>query len=485
MYLGIDLGTSSVKIIMMDDNFNVVAHSSQNLTISRLKPLWSEQNPQEWWDATCVAMNDLKKSHAKELMRVKAIGLSGQMHGAVLLDKQAKVLRPAILWNDGRSAEQCQQLESGMPDIIDITCNRVMPGFTAPKVFWVKQHEPDIFKQVAKILLPKDYLRLKISGDYASDMSDASGTSWLDVKNRCWSDKILNFCDLTEQQMPTLYEGNQITGNVLPEVAKEWGISEDVVIAAGGGDNAATAISMNVIRSGSAFLSLGTSGVYFISSDICQPHVEQGVHTFAHCLPNLWHSMNCHLSAANCLTWLAELTNSDVKTLVKNAEQHQMREPLFFLPYLSGERSPHNNASARGMFFGLSHSTTQEDMMQAVLEGVAYNFREGQDALEDINIKDIYVVGGGARSAYWGEILSAVLNKELNYCEDAEVGGALGAARLGYLAANNADPFSAFPANSVKMIIKPDAKKVAYYEKYYPFYKALYANNKKLFNEIY
>lgn len=291
-----------------------------------------------------------KKSHAKELAQVKAIGLSGQMHGATLLDKNDKVLRPAILWNDGRSAEQCQQLEAQLPEVIKITCNRVMPGFTAPKVLWVKQHEPEIFKQIAKVLLPKDYLRLQISGDYASDMSDSSGTSWFDVKKRCWSKEILQACGLTEQQMPILYEGTEITGKILPAIAQQWGVSENTLIAAGGGDNAAGAVSMNVIQSGTAFLSLGTSGVYFVSNDSCQPNPEHGVHTFAHCLPNTWHSMNCHLSAANCLTWLAELTNSDLKKLIHNTEHHQQSEPLFFLPYLSGERSPHNNPYARGAF---------------------------------------------------------------------------------------------------------------------------------------
>lgn len=486
MYIGIDLGTSSVKAVIMDEHFFVLAQNSQPLSVSRPQALWSEQNPEDWWQATCAAVDALKTSHANELSQVKAIGLSGQMHGATLLDKNNKVLRPAILWNDSRAFKQCETLEALVDDIRTITCNKVMPGFTAPKLLWVKEHEPEIFNQVAKVLLPKDYLRFRLSGDYASDMSDSSGTAWMDVNNRGWSGKILAACDLTQKQMPTLFEGTEITGTVSDAIAKQWGVPVNTPIAAGAGDNAAAAVSMNVIKPGSAFLSLGTSGVYFVSSDNCKANTERGVHMFAHCLPNTWHSMNCHLSAANCLTWFAELVNADLQKLMASTEAAKVEEPLLFLPYLSGERSPHNNPYARGVFFGLSHNTTREAMLQAVLEGIAFNFKDGQDAFDEAGITahEIYVVGGGSRSLYWGKILAAVLNKELHYCENSDVGAALGAAKLAYLAVNKVDPNMAFPRDAVKTVIKPDADLVCHYQKVYPLFKELYNNNVGLFDRL-
>lgn len=487
MYLGIDLGTSSVKVVIVDDDLNVIAQASESLTISNPKPLWSEQNPADWWQATCTAMHTLKQNHATELAQVRAIGLSGQMHGATLLDENNNVLRPAMLWNDVRSGAECQWLETHVPGMIDITCNRVMAGFTAPKVLWVKNHEPEAFAQTAKILLPKDYLRLKISGDYATDMSDASGTSWLDVKNRCWSKEILSACDLTIDHMPKVFEGTQITGRVLPEIAQQWGIPETTVIAAGAGDNAAAAISMKVINSGDGFLSLGTSGVYFIANEQCHANPYHGVHTYAHCLPNRWHSMNCHLSAANCLTWFAEIADADIAELIEKVEQLATQEPLLFLPYLSGERSPHSNPYARGMFFGLSHSTTKTDMFKAVLEGIAFNFKQGQDAFNEVGVqaKSIYVVGGGAKSYYWGKLLAAILDQPLIYCQDCEVGAAVGAARLAYLAVNDLPAEKALADNQVATVIEPEPELVEYYKKLYPAFKSLYRNNKDLFQQLY
>lgn len=316
MYLGIDLGTSSVKGVVLNEN-TILDQASFPLDISRPQALWSEQDPADWWAATVSVIQALDPKYRSQ---IKTIGLAGQMHGAVILGKNDRVLRPAILWNDARSQQECLELTAKVPDLETQFGNKLMPGFTSPKLAWIKKHEPELFDQIEKVLLPKDYIRLKLSGNYATDMSDAAGTGWLDVKARAWSETLLAGNDLKLSTMPTLYEGTELTGKILPEVATELGLSPEVSIAAGGGDNAAAAVSMNVIENGSAFLSLGTSGVYFVSSDCYQPNPEQGVHMFAHCLPQTWHSMNCHLSATNCLTWLAELTQSEIVNLLEQAE---------------------------------------------------------------------------------------------------------------------------------------------------------------------
>ncbi len=486
MYLGIDLGTSSVKIILMNKKFTVLAKASSDFTVQSPQLLWSEQDPHAWWLGTCAAMHQLKQQYPELLSQVKAIGLAGQMHGATLLDKDDNVLRQAILWNDGRSFAECEELERRVKNIRDITCNRVMPGFTAPKLLWVKQHEPEIFKGVAKVLLPKDYVRLKMSGVYATDMSDASGTSWLDVKKRCWSAEILQACDLSVQHMPQLFEGNQVTATLLPEIAKQWGMAATVNIVAGAGDNAAGALSVNVVTPGSAFLSLGTSGVYFIADDAPHPNPQGGVHTFAHCLPHLWHQMNCHLSVANCIDWLAGVAQQTIATLLAAAERRLGQGRVFFLPYLSGERSPHNDPYVRGTFIGIDAHTTSADLMLAVLEGIAFNFALGQEELAKAGtqIDHVFVVGGGARSLFWGKILASALQRPLIYGRHREVGAALGAARLAYLAEPGAI-VSNFPAVEIETIVEPDAELLLQYEKKIILFKRLYSDLKNSYQQIY
>ncbi len=482
MYIGIDLGTSSVKIVLMNEAFATLASTSSNFTVSNPQPLWSEQDPAQWWQGTNAAMQELKTKYPELMAQVKAIGLSGQQHGATLLDKHNKVLRPAILWNDGRSFLECQELEQRVPGIRQLIGVRMMPGFTAPKLLWVAKHEPAIFKQVAKVLLPKDYLRLIINGQFASDMSDASGTGWLDVAKRCWSEELLAACDLNLSYMPRVYEGNENTGTILPEIAKLWGITANTIVAAGAGDNAAGAVSVNVTEAGQGLLSLGTSGVYFIADDQYRPNPDAGVHTWAHCLPKRWHQMNCHLSAANCLTWLANLVGASVGELISEAEKKSPLTPLLqrgellFLPYLTGERSPHNNPYATGTLLGLTPNVDRADLMQAVLEGVALNFAEGQEALYQAGVKinEVSVVGGGARSLYWGKILANSLQRELSYRKDREVGAALGAARLAYLAVNGGNPANIFPISLVEEIIKPDAQLADYYAEKLTKFKAAY-----------
>jgi len=433
MYLGIDVGTSCVKAILMNEAGEVVDEASAPLAISRPHALWSEQNPADWWAATNSAVSDLTP-HLRS--GVKGIGLAGQMHGATLLDKNSRALRPAILWNDGRSASQCVALEAELPELGAITGNRAMPGFTAPKLQWVRENEPQVFAATEMVLLPKDYVRLRMTGDCASDVSDSAGTLWLDVAKRDWSEKLLEATGLSRAHMPKLYEGSDITGELRAELAEAWGMSR-VPVVAGGGDNAAGAVGVGVVRPGDAFLSLGTSGVLFLANDGYRPNPAGGVHTFCHALPNRWHQMSVILSAASCMNWAANLCGlPNAGSLFALTETRgQLADTELFLPYLSGERTPHNNPNAKGVLFGLTHESDAAAIGQAVMEGVAMAFRDGLDALTDsgAHIESITVIGGGARSTYWGQILSAALNRPLIYRDGGEVGPAFGAARLAQL----------------------------------------------------
>ena len=463
MYIGIDLGTSGVKVALLNAQGEVAAVSSAPLQVSRPHALWSEQDPESWWLATDRAMQALAQQHA--LSEVKAIGLSGQMHGATLLDSEHRVLRPAILWNDGRSGEQCRELEQRVPASRQITGNLMMPGFTAPKLLWVRQHEPDIFQRVAKVLLPKDYLRWRLSGDFASDMSDAAGTMWLDVARRDWSDLMLDACGLTRDQMPQLFEGNAVTGSLSDEIAARWGMSA-VPLVAGGGDNAAGAVGVGMTEPGQGMLSLGTSGVYFVVSDGYLSNPQRAVHSFCHALPQRWHLMSVILSAAACLDWAAALTGcADVPQLLAEAERaDENAAPLWFLPYLSGERTPHNNPQATGVFFGLTHQHGRPELARAVLEGVGYALAQGMDAVHECGVtpSSIMLIGGGARSALWRQMLADISGQTLDYCQGGEVGPALGAARLAQLAL---EPQTTLPALTRVQRHQPDA---ARYQRYQP-----------------
>ncbi|GKX57103.1 xylulokinase [Leminorella grimontii] len=445
MYIGIDLGTSGVKVILLDEHQQVLATHTEALSVSRPHPLWSEQNPQDWWQATDRAM--LALGAQRSLKAVKALGLSGQMHGATLLDQHQKPLRPAILWNDGRCAAQCEELERLVPNSRQITGNLMMPGFTAPKLKWVEEHEPDIFRAVDKVLLPKDYLRLLITGEFASDMSDAAGTLWMDVGQRDWSDALLNACGLDRKHMPTLFEGSQVTGMVKADVAERWGIGQ-VPVAGGGGDNAAGAVGVGLYKAGQAMLSLGTSGVYFAVSDGFLSNPESAVHSFCHALPNAWHLMSVMLSAASCLDWACRLTNTaSVPALLTQVEQSKpAATPVWFLPYLSGERTPHNNPNAKGAFWGLTHEHGPADLGRAVLEGVSFALADGMDVLHATGLKpeSVTLIGGGARSPYWRQMLADVSGQALEYRTGGDVGPALGAARLAQIAVNPSMPLAEF-----------------------------------------
>lgn len=476
MYLGLDLGTSSVKAIIMNEQGDVVASHSIPLTLSRPHPQWSEQDPQAWWQATDEAIKQLSRTQPME--QIQAIGLSGQMHGAVLLDAQQNILRPAILWNDGRSVKQCLRLAKQYPQFKEITGNLVMPGFTAPKLQWVAENEAEIFCQIAHVLLPKDFLRWKMSGNFASDMSDAAGTLWLDMQKRDWSDELLAATGLSRCQMPTLFEGNQITGYLLPEIAKKWQMKQ-VPIIAGGGDNAAGAIGVGVYQPGQGMLSLGTSGVYFVVSEKFLQNSDNAIHSFCHALPQTWHLMSVILSAASCLDWACQLTGiSDVGAMFKEIEQHAHSDSsLLFLPYLSGERTPYNNADAKGVFWGLTHQHQRADLCRAVLEGVSFALRQGIEVADKAgqHADNITLIGGGARSEYWRQLLADITGKTLDYRQGGDVGPALGAARLAQLAINPAH-LSQIILSQPKLETRhvPNLEKHKAYQDKYNAFKKLY-----------
>ncbi len=420
MYLGIDLGTSGVKAILVDEDRALVGEASAPLTLSRPRPLWSEQNPDDWWRATQNAVRAL--SSGSRLDAVAGIGLSGQMHGAVLLDRSDAVLRPAILWNDGRAGAACAELERREPDSRRITGNLAMPGFTAPKLIWVAQHEPDLFSRTARVLLPKDWIRLRLTGEAVSEPSDAAGTLWLDVARRAWSPAMLAATGLDERHMPRLVEGSEVSGRLSAKAAEALGLKAGIPVAGGGGDNAAGAVGIGVVHPGSAFLSLGTSGVIFVADETLKTDPERAVHAFCHCLPDLWHRMAVILSAASALTFATRLCGAaDEAALLAEVEAAGIAAPaqsrLVFLPYLSGERTPHNNPNAAGVIFGLDGTATRADLGRAVLEGVAFALADGLRALEAGGgpIESLSVIGGGARSKLWGRILASALGRPLKY----------------------------------------------------------------------
>ncbi|MBN9525129.1 MAG: xylulokinase [Alphaproteobacteria bacterium] len=459
MFLGIDLGTSGVKALLVDGDEQIVAQGHAALTVSRPHALWSEQDPEDWWQGTVAALGQLRAAAPAAMAAVRGIGLSGQMHGATLLDDRNRVLRPAILWNDGRAMAECAEMERRLPALRAIAGNIAMPGFTAPKLLWVANHEPDIFTRVHKVLLPKDYLRLRLTGDHAAEMSDAAGTLWLDVAGRDWSDDLLAATGLNRRHMPALFEGSTPTGRLRPEIAAACGLPAGAVVAGGAGDNAAGAVGIGAVRPGAGFLSLGTSGVLFVAGDRFAPNPARAVHAFCHCLPGRWHQMAVMLSAASCLDWATRaLGFADVGALVAAAAMADADDRTLFLPYLSGERTPHNDPEATGAFLGLTHDTDGPALARAVLEGVAFGAADGLSALldGDADIETLSVIGGGARSRFWGEILAAALDWPLDYHADGEVGPAFGAARLGRLAATGEDPDALCRRPPVIETIAPD-----------------------------
>ncbi|BDT73381.1 xylulose kinase [Comamonadaceae bacterium OS-4] len=440
MFLGIDIGTSEVKALLLSDDHRIIGSAGTALTVQRPHPGHSEQAPADWWVATQSALGKLRAAHPTEYAAARAIGLSGQMHGAVLLDAQDRVLRPAILWNDTRCALECTEMMAELPGLTDLAGSLAMPGFTAPKLRWVAKHEPAVFAQVAKVLLPKDYVRLMLTGEYACDMSDASGTLWLDVQQRDWSDALLALTGLNRNHMPRLVEGSAPGGALKPDVASALGLTAGIVVAGGAGDNAASAVGMGAVDSGQGFLSLGTSGVLFVVTPSYQPNAASATHAFCHAVPGRWHQMSVMLSAASSLQWVTDLLGAPNAGVVADkagalSAAQRAGSPLF-LPYLGGERTPHNDANVRGSFHGLSFDTDAASLGYAVIEGVTFGLKDGLAALNAAgsSVQRLSLVGGGARSTFWAQQLASALNVDIVTHGSSAVGGALGAARLGWLA---------------------------------------------------
>ncbi|MCV3238388.1 xylulokinase [Mesorhizobium sp. ZC-5] len=476
MYLGLDLGTSGVKALLIDAAQRIVGSANGALDVSRPHPGWSEQDPADWIRAAEDAVAALRAALPNELAAVRGIGLSGQMHGATLLDDADRVLRPCILWNDTRSHMEAAKLDAD-PRFRKITGNIVFPGFTAPKLAWVKNNEPDIFAKVAKVLLPKDFLRLWLTGEHISEMSDSAGTSWLDVAQRKWSPELLAATDLDERHMPSLVEGTEAGGTLRTELAGAWGMGSGVVVAGGAGDNAASACGMGTVKAGAAFVSLGTSGVLFAANGSYLPNPESAVHTFCHALPQAWHQMGVILSATDSLNWLSEITGRKAGELTAELGD-DLKAPtgVTFLPYLSGERTPHNDAVIRGSFTGLAHESSRAVLTQAVLEGVAFAFRDSLEALHaaGTELTRVTAIGGGSRSRYWLKAIATALGIPVDIPADGDFGAAFGAARLGLVAAERADPFAICAPPETAETIDPDPKLSGAFAEAYQRYSALY-----------
>lgn len=436
MFIGLDLGTSGLKGILIDADQRVLAEASAPLTVQRPQDGYSEQLPSDWITAAETVMDVLS---AQGLGGVRAIGLSGHMHGATLLDSADEVLRPCILWNDTRAHVQAAAMDAN-PAFRAISGNIVFPGFTAPKLAWVRAHEPRIWDKVAKVLLPKDYLRLWLTGAHVAEMSDAAGTSWLDTGARDWSDDLLAATGLTRDHMPALIEGSAVSGHLRESLAARWGLPKGVVVAGGGGDNAASGVGVGVVRAGEAFVSLGTSGVLFAANDGYQPDPATAVHTFCHALPNAWHQMGVILAATDALNWYAGLVGADAATLTGELGPLQAPSKTTFLPYLGGERTPLNSAAIRGAFTGLEHATNRAAGTRAVLEGVTFAIRDCQSALAatGTRIENLLAVGGGSRSEYWLSAIATALDCPVSLPVAGDFGGAFGAARLAIMAATGA-----------------------------------------------
>ncbi|WP_226577418.1 xylulokinase [Acuticoccus sediminis] len=472
MYLGLDLGTSGLKGVVIDDAQTVVAEAVAPLSVSRPHPGWSEQDPAHWIAAAEEVLTRL--GAATSLSAVRGIGLSGQMHGATLLAADHEPLRPAILWNDTRSSAEASALDT-IPMFRSISGNIVFPGFTAPKLVWVKANEPDVFGKTALVLLPKDMLRLWLTGEAVSEPSDAAGTSWLDTGERTWSPELLGACDMTVAQMPRLVEGSEVSGTLRDRIATRFGFSSGVVVAGGAGDNAGAAVGMGVVEEGQAFLSLGTSGVLFAPSPGYNPAPETSVHTFCHALPGLWHQMGVILAASDALSWHGQLLGADPVALAADIGPLKAPSQTIFLPYLGGERTPHNDARIRGAFVGLGHETDRVAATRAVMEGVAFAVADCRDALEaaGTRVERAIAVGGGSRSRAWLEIMATALGIPIDVPGAGDYGAAFGAARLGQMAATGGGAELATPP-AIADTIEPDRELERAFSDAHDRFSALY-----------
>lgn len=487
LYIGIDLGTSAVKLLLMDSDGKIVNIVSREYPLYFPHPGWSEQKPEDWYAQTMDGIKELIKDVDKS--QVAGISFGGQMHGLVILDKEDNVIRPAILWNDGRTTEETDYLNNviGKEKLSGYTANIAFAGFTAPKILWVKNKEPENFAKIAKIMLPKDYIAYKLTGVHCTDVSDASGMLLFDVKNRKWSKEMCDICGISETQLAKCYESYEAVGTVLPQIAAELGIPESCKVAAGAGDNAAAAVGTGTVGDNMCNISLGTSGTIFISSKKFGVDKFNALHSFAHA-DGSYHLMGCMLSAASCNKWwMDEIIGTkdyaqEQKAIEKLGENH-----VYFLPYLMGERSPHNNPNARATFIGMTMDTTRADMTQAVLEGVAFALRDSLEVAKSlgIDLKRTKICGGGAKSPLWKKMIANILNLKVDVIESEE-GPAMGGAMLAAVACGEYGSVEEIAAKVVKIVdtVEPDPELVAKYEARYARFKEIYPTCKPLFEKL-
>lgn len=482
-YLGIDLGTSGLRALLVDDEGKPLGAAESRYEARHPHPGWSEQDPADWTRALDDAVARLRAAYPA-FAGLKGIGVAGQMHGATLLDAADAVLRPCILWNDTRSHAEAATLDA-IPAFRARTGNIVFPGFTAPKLEWVRAHEPGLFGRIARVLLPAAYLNLYLTGDHVADMSDSAGTSWLDTGARDWSDELLEASHMRRAQMPRLVEGSAAAGTLRPELARAWGLDDPVTVAGGAGDNAAAACGIGALREGRGFVSLGTSGVLLAARDGYRPDPETALHTFCHAVPDSWYQMGVMLSATDSLDWLSTISgNSPQEHTGRLGDDLTGPGRVCFLPYLSGERTPHNDADIRGSFTGLGRDTTLDDLTRAVIEGVSYGLRDSAEAMlgTGARLDTLFAIGGGAASRYWLRLLATVLNLPLNVLAAREFGAALGAARLGMAAATGAAPETLMTAHDTFETIDPEPALTAAYEEGYQRFRATYPAIKAIQN---
>ena len=487
LYIGVDLGTSAVKLLLMDGEGKILNIVSKEYPLYFPHPGWSEQKPEDWYEQSIAGIKELIADFDKS--QVAGISFGGQMHGLVILDEKDQVIRPAILWNDGRTTEECDYLNNviGKDKLSEYTANISFTGFTAPKILWVKNKEPENFARIKKIMLPKDYIAYKLSGVHCTDVSDASGMLVFDVKNRCWSKEMCEICGITEDMLAKVFESYETVGTILPEIAKELGVPETVKIVAGAGDNAAAAVGTGTVGDGMCNISLGTSGTIFISSNKFGVDENNALHSFDHA-DGHYHLMGCMLSAASCNKWwMDEIIGTkdyaeEQKAITKLGENH-----VYFLPYLMGERSPHNDPLARGTFIGLTMDSTRADMTQAVLEGVAFALRDSFEVAKSLGIKieRTKICGGGAKSPLWKKMIANILNLKVDVIESEE-GPAMGGAMLAAVANGEFASVEEAAAKIVKIVdmVEPEPELVAKYEERYQQFKQIYPTVKALFPKI-
>ncbi|HET56337.1 MAG TPA: xylulokinase [Ignavibacteria bacterium] len=489
-FIGLDVGTSGAKALLINEKGEVISSATNEYQMLTPKPNWTEQNPEEWWEASKKSIQSVASKVKKN--EIKGIGLTGQMHGLVTLDENMHIVRPCIMWNDQRTVKECDEITAkiGFDKLIKITGNQVLTGFTAPKILWIKNNEPENYKKIRKILLPKDYIRFRLTGELATDVSDASGTSLLNVPERKWSDEILTGLEISKEWMPQLYESSEISGRVKKELCEELNLPGDLLVVAGGGDQAAGGVGTGTVKEGITSLVLGTSGVVFAHSN--KPRIEANgkVHSFCHAVPDAWHVMGVTLSAAGSLQWYRNTFHKGVEysELTKTAEDIQPgSEGLFFLPYLSGERTPYADANAKGTFIGATVRHNSAHFTRAVLEGVAYSLRDCFELNEKLGVKteQVRISGGGAKNNMWIQILSDLLNKEIVTLSSTE-GASYGAAILAAVASGEFNSVNE-ACNSmikIKSTTTPNKENINIYEDFYNIYKNLYGTLKSTFVNI-